>query len=194
MKARIGDNAAGRASRRGRDRPAATGAPGDPAGGSGTRLWPLSREQYPKQLLNHGGRGHAAGSHRAAPAGHRGTGGARGRRRVARHRGVRRRTPLHDRADAGACRHGCQHPGRALRAQYRARADHGGAACRRRGWRRGRCRAGGGPGRPRGGRHRGLPPRRRADRAACRLGCHRHTGRAPARCRDRLWLHPHRRA
>ena len=36
------------------------------SGGSGTRLWPLSREHYPKQFLPTGGRGEHAAGHRAA--------------------------------------------------------------------------------------------------------------------------------
>ncbi|AOY95142.1 mannose-1-phosphate guanylyltransferase/mannose-6-phosphate isomerase [Cupriavidus sp. USMAA2-4] len=53
MKARIGDNAAGQAQAGAAE--TARLPPVRPvilAGGSGTRLWPLSREQYPKQLLN----------------------------------------------------------------------------------------------------------------------------------------------
>ena len=53
------------------------------SGGSGTRLWPLSREAYPKQFLPLVGDGHDAAGHRRRVAGLADARAARGRQRGA---------------------------------------------------------------------------------------------------------------
>ena len=83
------------------------------SGGAGTRLWPLSRASYPKQLLKL-----CVGAHDAA--GHRGA--RTERRRLCRTAaGLQRGSSLPGRRPAAADRHqAAGHPARAAGAQHRA--------------------------------------------------------------------------
>ena len=157
------------------------------AGGSGTRLWPLSRAGFPKQFLSLGGDDSLFQQAVGAPDG---PGGGRHRRRGAADR-RQRRTPL---PGAGAAAREGRRPGRrdprAGRPQHRAGADAG-----RAGGARGRRRSGAGgvagrPDRHRPGRlHRGAA----AGRARRRRRRHRDPGHHAHQPRDGLRLHPQHR-
>ena len=156
------------------------------SGGAGTRLWPLSRELYPKQFLP------LVGERTMIQETALRTAGLAGRRGA--HRRLQRGAPLPGRGTAARARHrAAGDPARARRAQHGAcrRGRGAGGACRpcarqgqgrrpgparaargsrARGRRELRARRGDGPaGRPRG------PPgdlRRRADAARDRLRLH----------------------
>ncbi len=147
-------------------------------GGSGKRLWPLSRESMPKQFVP------LLGQAIDLPA----DAGAGRRPWPVRQAGDRhqRRLPFHGRAAGQGHRHGDRHPGRAVAPRFRAGHGRRGGLHAKPG-RQGRANAGIGPS---GDRRRGIPrwlPRRPDGRAT---GRHRHLWHSADGAQNRLRLHP----
>ena len=161
------------------------------SGGSGTRLWPLSRELYPKQLLPLVGERTMLQETAARLDGPRRTSA----RPIVVCNESHRFMVAEQLREFGAAAAG-DHP-RARRSQHRAGGRGGrarGARASAQGQGRQRCRSGaaGAAGRPRDPRRRGVPgrgvggPRRRGGGQA------RHVRRRAGSPRDRLRLHPPR--
>ena len=105
------------------------------SGGAGTRLWPLSRELYPKQLLPLVGEAHDAAGHAAAPRRRAAMSARRSSCATRAHRFLVAEQLRADRHRAAG------HPARARRPQHRAGDRAGGAGGGRRRPRASACRS-----------------------------------------------------